>query len=256
MIDIRPIEASEADGFLELLCDVFELDVDRARGVFFSEPFFDLGRKWGLFEAGTLKSILTTVPLEFGWGRASGIAGVATRPAMRGRGYGLKLVEAAVSAGVEAGEAAAFLFAKRADLYERAGFQEVDRVVRMDLRPLPETEEGRLLGFDEVRAIYDAWALQDENRLRRSEARWQYWKWNLRLCQAFGAGYVCVEGLSVREAIVPAADAWPLGPAREWVGLKSMAERFAVPAIRPREELFLMAHGVGRPPEMFMTDQF
>ena len=49
MTEVRPIRTEEAECFLELLCSVFELDVARARSVFYSEPYVDLGRKWALF---------------------------------------------------------------------------------------------------------------------------------------------------------------------------------------------------------------
>ena len=88
MIEIRPIHRQEADTFLELLCKVFALDLARAKHVFFKEPMFDLERKWALFEDGKMLSILTTTPLQFGFGKAFGIAGVATEESARGRGLG------------------------------------------------------------------------------------------------------------------------------------------------------------------------
>ena len=71
MTEIRPVRPDEAEAFLELLCDVFSLDLNRAYDVFFSEPLFDLDRKWALFEGREMVSILTTTPLIFGWGRAA-----------------------------------------------------------------------------------------------------------------------------------------------------------------------------------------
>lgn len=257
MVKIRPVEGDEADSFLALLCRVFELDIGRARGVFFSEPLFDLRRKWALFEQGRIVSILTTVPLQFGWGTAIGIAGVATEPSEQGRGLGTMLIDYVLAASESHGERAALLFAKRKELYERCGFRELDRVVHATLEPSLPSSDDRLIGYDEVRRVYDAWAQEHPNRLRRDDKRWQYWKWNLRMCQAFGPGYLCIEGNVVREAVATPMDGgWPSAPAKSWVGLGSMTRLCGAPVVERQEDLYLMARGFEEPPQMFMTDQF
>ncbi|MER3466893.1 MAG: hypothetical protein C4340_07395, partial [Armatimonadota bacterium] len=62
---VRTIREHETPAFLALLCDVFDLNPARAENVFRSEPFFDLDRKWALFEGERMVSCLTTVPLLF-----------------------------------------------------------------------------------------------------------------------------------------------------------------------------------------------
>lgn len=257
MTDIRPIRPTEADDFLRLLCDVFRLDVNRAREVFFSEPLFDLQRKWGLFENGTLITILTTTPLEFGWGRAFGIAGVATRRDHRNQGYASTLLREVTRASGEAGETGALLFARVSSVYEKNGFRVLDEVVRSGLRLRPGEDTGESIETDLVRRLYDAWSLGHPDRLRRNLQRWTYWNWHYRLCAPYREGYLCSEPGVLREAIyTPGADALPLAAATEWFGLRSMAQLLQLPVTDARPELILMGRGFERPPQMFMTDQF
>lgn len=249
MIEARPIRLDEADEFLRVLCEVFELDFGRARPVFFSEPFYDLKRKWALFRAGRIVSVLTTVPLQFGWGLASGIAGVGTLMQERGQGLGRQLLEAALSDGTPA-----YLFAKRKDLYEEVGFCVVDSVVRGTFAPTAHSVEDPLT-FDEVQDIYTAWSESEESRLRRDSQRWAYWKWHLRLCDRFGNGYVCREPGMIREAIRGEGE-WPVATNEEFFGLVSMAERLQLPLASTEHDMYLMALGTDRVPQMFLTDQF
>lgn len=257
MTEIRPIRAHEAESFLRLLCDVFGLDFGRAHRIFFTEPMFDLNRKWALFESGQIVSILTTVGLEFGWGRAIGIAGVATRHDMRGKGLATHLLEAVLGRAQGDGEGPALLFAKEPKIYERLGFAVCDEVVRAPIVCVPEREPFDLVEFAQVQEIYNRWALQDPNRLRRDDRRWGFWRWNLRICSGLGGGYICTEAGIVREAILgePVRD-WPLAAGTEWLGLSSMAQRLEIPLRNPVHELHLMTRQTPANPQLFMTDQF
>ncbi|HMS55665.1 MAG TPA: GNAT family N-acetyltransferase [Fimbriimonadaceae bacterium] len=249
MIEARPILLEEADEFLQVLCEVFELDFARARPVFFSEPFYDLKRKWALFRSGKIVSVLTTVPLRFGWGMASGIAGVGTLLQDRGQGLGKQLINAALDDGTPA-----FLFAKRTDVYEEVGFKVIDSVIRGPFRPESEVLD-QPLDFEEVQTIYSAWSELGDNRLRRDLQRWSYWKWHLRLCDRFGSGYICREPGMIRE-VIPGEGNWPVSSSEEFFGLKSMAESLGLPLQSHEHDMHLMALGTDRVPEMFLTDQF
>jgi len=255
--EIRTIRADEADQFLDLLCLVFGLDVGRARSVFFSEPMFDLDRKWALFDEGEMRSILTTTPLEFGNCRAFGIAGVATIEKFQGRGYAQKILETVLEHGAEIGEPAAMLFAHNETVYKRAGFETTDRVVKGDILAELPVSAPDVLGFDEVKAIYTQWSEAEPNRLRRDERRWKYWKWVLRTCEEARGGYVCVEPNLCREAIVEQGlERWSVMPGSQWIGLESMTKKIGVPIENSRQELFVMTIGFEERPQMFMTDQF
>lgn len=256
MTSIRPIRKDEADTFLRLLCAVFELDYSRAQTVFYKEPLFDLNRKWALFDGGKMRSILTTVPLEFGWGNAIGIAGVATDASMRGRGYAHDLLKHVVKWSFDHGETSAYLFARQTTVYERTGFQVLDRVIKAPLQGMGENEDS-ICTYDEVAELYNRWSRGHPSRLRRPEKRWEYWRWNFRLCAESGTGYVCQEGNMVREAVDPGPIAtWPVSYNAHWYGLRSMATQLGIDSTNAEEDLLFMGWRAPDVPQMFLTDQF
>ncbi|MES1227576.1 MAG: GNAT family N-acetyltransferase, partial [Armatimonadota bacterium] len=155
MITCRPIRPDEADTYLSLLCEVFDLDQSRAGQVFYSEPFYDLARKWALFDSGHMTSILSMTPLTFGWGDAVGIAGVATLPSARGKGFGQRLLESAL-AGSE--ERSALLFAYRPTLYARVGFEVIDEVISGEISSFPHFDEVEPVEVAEVKQMYTRWS--------------------------------------------------------------------------------------------------
>lgn len=257
MIEIRPIREEEGDAFLRLLCEVFDLDFHRARTVFYSEPFFDLGRKWALFEFGRMVSILTTTPLEFGFGRAVGIAGVATIRGARRQGHAERLLAHVLDRARVAGESPALLFAERTDLYGRLGFEPLDMVVAGEIVPCPNFQVPDPVPPARVAEIYASWASGSSVRLRRDERRWRLWHWNLRSAESFQDGYVCVEGSLVREAIYArSVDCLPVGRGVQWVGLERMTAMLGVPLAAVERRQTLMGVGFTGAPEMFMSDQF
>lgn len=256
-VEVRTIRESESEEFLRLLCEVFGLDFDRAHGIFLNEPLFDLDRKWALFEGSKMISLLTTVPLEFGWGNAIGIAGVATAESHRSRGHAGRLIKTVLNEASRRGEGAAYLFAKEPGFYERLGFEVLDEVIRARVLTAPERNVPPVLGFDDVKSMYETWASESPARLRRPAARWAYWKWNLRVCTPFKGGYLCAEGGLIRECVTSERlPRWPIPLETHWLGLRSMADRMAIPIVDPRRELHLMGYQNSPLPQMFMTDQF
>jgi ribosomal protein S18 acetylase RimI-like enzyme len=254
MIEVRPIRMEEAETFLRLLCGVFALDFRRAQSVFFSEPFFDLKRKWALFEDGQMRCTMTTVPLEFGDGPAMGIAGVATLPEHRGRDLARQLIDEAVTESAARGEERSLLFANNERLYAKCGFRVLDRVVT---QPLPPGNEGggRLLSRDEVTPVYDAWASEHPGRLRRDKRRWEYWSWNMKTAFGQPGGYVCYEFGRVRE-LLPGFSGLPFSDPADWFGLESLARVLGIRLDDPRQEMLLMGRKFDAIPQMFLTDQF
>lgn len=250
MIEIRPICETEAVSFLQLICDVFELDFARARTVFFNEPMFSLDRKWALFEDGHLTSVVTVVPLQFGWGDAIGVASVATREQARGRGYATELLHTVLDRFAKP----AYLFARDPSMYVRMGFEPIDTMVRAPLPPRNETGRERLMTGSQIEATYQDWASADPNRLLRDELRWKTWRWGMRACVPVIGGYVCVEGNIVREAIFDGEVEWPVGQMTDWVGLGSMTKQMGIPFAE--KEADLLAWRTDRRPQMFLTDQF
>ncbi|MBV6456999.1 MAG: hypothetical protein HONBIEJF_00104 [Fimbriimonadaceae bacterium] len=253
MIEIRTIKDAEARGFLGLLCSVFDLDFARASSVFFTEPFYDPRNKWALFSNGVLASILSLTPLEFGWGRAMGISGVATEPGHRRRGLARKLLDE-VHRSIEV---PTMLFAQSTTLYEACGYVQVDAVVRGQIKECETMTIGEALSRKAIEAAYGTWAGQDPSRLRRDERRWRFWNWTLRSCEAMDNGYIGVESTVVREAVgVSKHTCWPVGPKVDWLGLESMTQDIGVPLKQQEITLKVMTRNFPQRPQMFMSDQF
>ena len=219
---------------------------------------FELNRKWALFLNDEIISILSTTPLQFGWGRGVGIAGVATRSSHRGQGYASQLLNQVHIVSTQNGEGAIYLFATRPEIYSRIGYQILDEAVRGEINARPRPGQSRQLTMQEIRVIYDRWACENPNRLIRDERRWRLWQWNLKFCASFQGGYLAVEGPSVREAIFApeTMESWPVPSGATWFGLKSMTETLGVPLKNMQSELHLMGFQTDRIPEMFLTDQF
>jgi GNAT superfamily N-acetyltransferase len=255
MTEIRPIHESEGETFLALMCNVFGLEFNRAYDVFFNEPYFDLDRKWALFEGREMVSILTTTPLEFGWGRAIWIAGVATRENRRGEGHASRLLQRVLRDSDRAEEGAALLFAQRSDVYERNGFEPLVQIVRGEVRgEVDESDPGELLDPEFVEAIYADWAAEHPDRLRRDAQRWAFWRWNYRLASEIPGGYLCYEPSVVREAIGSSAAKVLAGV--EWFGSTLVADELGLQFSKATIELTMMGYRVPGVPQMFMTDQF
>lgn len=257
-MEIRTIRPDEAEDYLRLLCSVFNLDLERARGVYYSEPMYDLQRKWALLENNEIISICSTSPLTFGWGRGYGIAGVATRPEFRRRGLARTLLDHVHRHSLSIGETAAYLFAKNPSLYRDCGFEIVDETIHGPIKAEPGRFQNRSLSFHEVQAIYDRWAEGSPARLRRDAVRWDLWQWNLKASSAHNEGYLCIEGGMSREALFveDLAGGWPIQTGIEWHGLRSVTEMLQIPVAHPLMSLHFMAKGSPDRPQMFLTDQF
>lgn len=257
-LECRTIRNEEANGFLHLLCEVFELDFDRASTVFYSEPFYDLDRKYALFRGGEMVSILTTTPLEFGIGNCVGIAGVGTRQNERGRGYAERLLDFALADSAEKGQDKALLFAHQETVYRRLGFETIDLVVRGRLNCVDKPQSVHSLDFEEVKSKYAKWEDGDSRWLKRDERRWKHWQWVYRSCEPAGDnGYFCYEPMLCREAVVyEKLEQWPLVDGAEWLGLRSVTDSLGVPLLSSSDHLLYMARGFDQIPSMFMTDQF
>jgi len=235
----------------------FRLDYGRAAEVFFAPPYAAINERWALFEGQEIVSILAVTPLEFGWGSAVGIAGVATVRDRRGEGHATRLMERVLSHLESQGRRAALLFAAETTLYDRMGFEPIDRVVRAPIDIGDPAIDAPTLPFETVRATYDKWSQAHPDRLRRDEPRWDYWRWHYRDCLACGGGYVCDENGTVREALVHRSEPrWPLSPEAEWFGTTAMADQLGLVFRSAREELRLLGRNVPGVPQLFLTDQF
>lgn len=255
--EIRTITAEESDEFLQLLCTVFGLDFGRAKQVFYTDPLYDLERKWALFESGKMVSILTTTGLEFGWGKAIGIAGVATLESERRKGLGSALIKHVLEASSQRDESPAMLFANQPQIYAAAGFEEIDEVIQGVIPGEPETNPPKQpIGLEVVKELYRAWSIKDQNRLQRDESRWRLWQYSMRAAYEVHGGYVTIENGLCRE-IIPGREGYKEHlPEAMWLGLKSMGELLELEIQVPRTKMLLMARGLPAHPQLFMSDQF
>jgi hypothetical protein len=151
-------------------------------------------------------------------------------------------------------ELPAILFAHQPGLYRRLGFSVVDHIVKGPLAVGAQTDA---VPAGQVRAAYDAWSSGSPHRLRRTALRWEAWEWTEKRCASAGAGYLCVERLFVREAILDAPlSEWPVPEDMVWSGLESLTERLRPPLKRSWRELLVMTRGFPAAPEFMMSDQF
>lgn len=252
MMTIRIVQEHEAEKFLELLCEIFNLDFYRAKGIFFREPFYELRRKWAVFHNGKMIACLTTVPLEFGDGTAAGIAGVGVHPNYRGKGIASELLKFVAEKGAEK---RLLLFAQDPRLYHKVGYQILDQVIATPLPFNPNAQAPKRADFNHVCAIYNAWAEAKPNRLRRTPKRWELWTWQMKSCYRLRTGYFCTDGDRIRE-LLPEFQTIPSPEPLSWYGLESMAHLLKIPLTNPQRETFLMGLGFHEPPQMFMSDQF
>jgi hypothetical protein len=230
------------------------LDHGRARTAFFSEPYFALDRKWAYFKEGKIVSILTVVPVEFGDGKGIGIAGVATTEDHRGEGFAGELLNT-VCIHYSANDAGrALLFARAESLYLKAGFRELDKVF---VQPLAPGRAGHPKPVDRniVRSTYNAWAEADDHRLRRDDARWNYWSWTFRTPLALNGGYFCYETNRIRE-IIPTYERLPISDMVDFYGTAEVAKNIGVELTNPTVDLLLMGRHFDYVPQIMMTDQF
>lgn len=258
MREVRRVANNESDAFLRLLCDTFNIDYSRAHIYFSQSSFTDLQRKWALFDGGEMLSILTTVPLQFGWGRAIGIAGVATIETRRNEGLATALLSQVIAQAQANGYEGAYLFATKVEMYAKMGFEVIDQVVRFEVCASEQRRPAKSLTDAEVRVLYDQWASDHPDRLIRDDRRWKYWKLGNRVCSPLDGGYYCLESGTVREFVgQPGYAKWPIPTGTQWVGLNSMSTQFEVPNCSGGQvDLMLMSLGTQRVPQMFMTDQF
>lgn len=251
MRTVRPLHRSESRAFIDLMCECFHLEHVNDLATHTADPHWVRSTRWGLFLNEELVSILSAAPLQFGWGRAIGIASVATKSSFRGDGMALQLLGEVIAAANASGFEGAVLFANHENLYRRAGFELIDTVISGTL--VRVSDSAKPVARSEVRTLYDKWSFSDPSRLRRTASDWSRWRSRWRDCHLSGGGYVAVDCGQVREA-VNAAEPLPVEPGVKWYGLNSMSDGFEMSD--RCDELLVMARGIPGLPQMFMTDQF
>lgn len=251
MRSIRTLHGSESRAFLDLMCEAFRLERVADLTTHVADPHWVRSTRWGLFEGDDLVSIMSAAPLQFGWGRAIGIASVATRVDCRSRGLAQQLLEEVLFQAARSGIQGALLFAHQEELYRRSGFELLDTVVSGVLAST--SGEGTAIARGDVRTIYDRWSFAHPARLRRTANDWVRWRSRWRDCVQSERGYIAIDNGQVREA-VDAVEPLPVSKGVKWYGLDSMSKLFNI--VDKSDELLLMGRSFPHTPQMFMTDQF
>ncbi len=255
--EIRPLIGEEVSLGLDLVCICFGLNRKRIQTLFDSDLMRETKTHWGLFEGRDLLSTITVTPLQFGWGEAAGISGVATHPDRQKQGLASCLLKETAAQESAAGRVGSILLANEARVYEKAGYSVTDRVIDGTIMTSEPVDQAADVSDEETEQLYAEWAEADPGRMRRDETRWRAWRWLGRRYERLSQGVACCEPGLVREAVLnETLDRWPLPAGTRWVGLKSIADQMGVPLQSTRDDLLLMSKDIPGPVQLFLTDQF
>ncbi len=185
-MEIRAPHPSELDEMLELMCRAFDLDVELARDIFYSDPFFDLLHRRVVVERGKVISCLTVVPGTFALGDAripiAGIAGVATDEAFRRRGYAGALLRDTIRWLYENRSPLSMLYPFSARYYRKFGWEiaSVEWTCEIPSALLPPYSESRFVrpyhagDIEHLRRLHDIHLHNTPGSFEREPARWQW----------------------------------------------------------------------------------
>ncbi|MCS7300340.1 MAG: GNAT family N-acetyltransferase [Fimbriimonadales bacterium] len=192
--EARVVTPDEAEWFLRVLCVGFGLDAATARRYFYDDPYFEVNQRWGLWlhERGgrTLVSVLTAIPLTMWVGTRTvpvwGIAGVATAPEHRRRGFASELLRQTLQSLHAQGAPLTILQAFNHEFYRKLGWETVGMIAHLRLTPkqlprYPAPPLRRAHADDEpaIVALYTEQHRPRTGSLVRDERRWEYLFWNL-----------------------------------------------------------------------------
>ena len=204
---VRAARPDEAEQVLQILCAAFDLDADAARPVFHADPYYDLAHKrvLSLPPAGVV-SCLTVVPMHLRVRGipvlAGGVAGVATLPPYRRRGYAAALLKATVpDLWAELGCPLSLLHPLAAPFYRQFGWEYATRtldwaaLVPSLLYSLPPSADTALVrpacegDWPAIAALHDEQTRADTGACVRDPRRWRL----IRLPVPGREAFVCEE---------------------------------------------------------------
>lgn len=185
-MEIRAPYPNELDEMLELMCRAFELDVELARDIFYSDPFFDLLERRVLVDRGKVISCLTIVPGVIALGTAripvAGIAGVATDEAFRRRGYAGALLRDTIKLLYHKKVPLSMLYPFSPRYYRKFGWEtaSVEWWCEIPSALLPPYSESRFVrpyqagDLEHMRRLHDVHLHNTAGGFVREPARWQW----------------------------------------------------------------------------------
>lgn len=192
--EARRITPDESEWFLRVLCSGFGLEMSSARRFFYDDPYFEVNQRWGLWlhedDHPTLVSILTAIPLAMRIGNRSvdcfGIAGVATLPEYRRRGFAAELIKRALRRLYAERAPLAVLQAFNHEFYRKLGWETVGAAAQarfspkqLPRYPAPPLRRAQPHEYEAVIRLYEERGVQRTGSIVRDERRWDYLFWNL-----------------------------------------------------------------------------
>ena len=185
-LETGELRTGEIEAFLQVMCVAFGMDLEAARPIFYSDPYFELYNRYAVRLDGKIVSCLTVVDRECWIGdatiRVAGIAGVATLPDYRRRGFARRLLTETLNVLDSRGLHIAALFPADASYYRSLGWEPASKPY------ISETALDALgghAGREYVRAveeadipriaeIYDRATRGRAMHCRRDSRRWDY----------------------------------------------------------------------------------
>lgn len=192
--EARRITPDESEWFLRVLCSGFGLDISSARRFFYDDPYFEVNQRWGLWlhedAQPTLVSILTAIPLTIRIGAryvdCFGIAGVATLPDYRRRGFAAELLKRVLRRLYAERAPLAILQAFNHEFYRKLGWETVGAAAQarfspkqLPRYPAPPLRRAQPHEYETVINLHAHYGVQRTGSLLRDERRWDYLFWNL-----------------------------------------------------------------------------
>ena len=185
-MDIDFVREAELDSMIALMSEAFEMDYTAARRVFLADPYLDFQNKRVLRVEGRVVSCLSLIPTECWIGEAqvsfAGIAGVATRPKERRKGYAGLLLADGVRLLQERGFAVAGLIPYDIAFYRKFGWEVGSTTYQLRTLPnhlplFPERRAVRMASAADtpaLDALYTTFAQNRTLHCPRNETRWRY----------------------------------------------------------------------------------
>lgn len=192
--EARRITPDESEWFLRVLCSGFGLEMSSARRFFYDDPYFEVNQRWGLWlhedNQSTLVSILTAIPLTMRIGaryvNCFGIAGVATLPDYRRRGFAAELLKRALRRLYAEHAPLTILQAFNHEFYRKLGWETVGAAAQarfspkqLPRYPAPPLRRAQPYDHEAVIQLHADYGVQRTGSLLRDERRWEYLFWNL-----------------------------------------------------------------------------
>lgn len=194
-VRIGQVPPEEEEPFLHIVCQSFNIDLNLARPYFYDDPYYAHNQRLALWieENGRWRmvSVLTAIPLQMWIGErvvaGVGVAGVATHPLYRRRGYAGQLLQGAIRILADQAVPMAVLQAFDPNFYRRHGWETVGTLTRLRIEPsrltpypIKGVRRAEVSDYDAIVALHQQVVPVRTGMLVRHSLRWDYLLWNLR----------------------------------------------------------------------------